>query len=160
MRARGQSQLSVQWEFLVAERLIEDEHGRKTLLRFIEAQELPFSVNLSQGKRRSLEQNKLQRMWMSEIAEQLGDRTPEDVRGECKLTFGVPILRAENEKFRAEYDRLIRPMPYESKVALMKEPIDFPVTRLMTSKQKAQYLDAIVQHYSGIGVALTVPEGR
>lgn len=110
-------------------------------------------------KKRTLEQNRLQRQWLNEISEQLGDRTPEEARGYCKLTIGVPILRAENEKFREHYDRVIRPMPYETKLALMMEPFDFPVTRLMTTSQHTKYLDGIQRHFAEQGVLLTSPEG-
>ena len=84
----------------MTERFIETEQARKMLLRFIEAQKLPMTVSVTLGRRRSADQNRLQRKWMNEISEQLGDQTPEEVRGYCKLTIGVPILRAENEKFR------------------------------------------------------------
>ena len=103
-------------------------------------------------KRRTDEQNRLQRRLIGIIAEQLGDRTPEEVRGECKLTLGVPILRAENEIFREKYDEVVRPLSYPQKLALMMEPLDMPVTRLMTVKQKTQYLDSIFRHYAEMGV--------
>jgi hypothetical protein len=105
-----------------------------------------------------VEQNRLQRLWINEIAEQLNDRTAEEIRAECKLTLGVPILRAENEAFCEAYDRHIRPLPYEQKLALMAEPFDFAVTRLMTTEQKTRYLDAMHRHYSAQGVILTDPE--
>lgn len=95
---------------------------------------------------------------MVEIAAQLGDRTPEDVRGECKLTFGVPILRNENDAFRIKYDEVIKPLPYELKLKLMMEPFDFGVTRIMTTRQKTNYLDAVHRHYSEMGLVLTNPE--
>lgn len=107
---------------------------------------------------RSLQQNNLQHQWHGEAAAQLRDESPEDKRAYCKLHFGVPILRAESESFRVEYDRVIRPLPYETKLALMKEPFDFPVTRLMTKKQKKKFLDAIYQHYTCLGVRLSHPD--
>ena len=41
-------------------RTVESEHDRKMLIRFIEAHKLPFIAELTAGKRRSVEQNKLQ----------------------------------------------------------------------------------------------------
>lgn len=139
-------------------RIIEDEQARKMLVKFIEGRPLPFTATITDGKHRTNPQNRLQRQWMVEIAAQLGDRTPEEVRGECKLTFGVPILRAENDAFRAEYDKVIKPLPYEFKLKLMMEPFDFGVTRIMTTRQKTAYLDAVHQHYSEMGLVLTNPE--
>jgi hypothetical protein len=138
-------------------RFLETEADRALLIRFIEDQPLPLTVTLSKGGKRTLRQNKLQRLWVNEIAEQLGDQTPEEVRGYCKLTIGVPILRAENEAFREQYDAIIRPLPYEQKLALMMEPMDFPITRLMTTKQATAYLDGVHRHFSERGVALTDP---
>lgn len=109
-------------------------------------------------KDRSNEQNRLQRRLIGIIAKQLGDRTPEEVRGECKLTLGVPILRTENEIFRAKYDTYVRPLPYEQKLALMMEPLDMPVTRLMTVEQMTAYLDSIYRHYAELGVMFPAHE--
>lgn len=107
-------------------------------------------------KSRSIEQNKTQRLWCKEASQQ-GDQTAEEYRAFCKLHFGVPILRRDDEDFREVYDRLIRPRDYAEKLELMMEPIDFQVTRLMTTKQKAEYLTAMYQHFTGLGFRLTEP---
>ena len=139
-------------------RVVATETDRKTLLTLLRTWRLPFTIDIVKGRRRSVEQNRLQRLLLSEITEQLGDRMAEDIRGECKLTFGVPILRAENTWFREKYDDIVRPLPYPQKLALMMEPLDMPVTRLMTTEQKTRYLDAIYRHFSGLGLVLTVPD--
>jgi hypothetical protein len=116
-------------------------------------------------RKRSVAQNMRQRRWLSEAAEQLGDTTPEEQRGYCKLHFGVPILRnALPEEcikaalgFKETYDKHVRPLPYETKMACMMIPIDFPITRIMTTKQKAQYLEQIAIYFSGLGCKLTEP---
>lgn len=138
-------------------RFLETDWDRKMLIRFLEAQPLPLTVSLTKGGKRSLRQNKLNRLWMSEIAQQLGDQTPEEVRGYCKLTLGVPILRAENEAFRERYDAIVKPLPYDQKLALMMEPIDLPVTRLFTTRQATAYLDGVHRHFSEKGIVLTDP---
>ena len=138
-------------------RFLETDHDRRMLIRFLEDQPLPVTVSLTKGGKRSLRQNKLQRLWINEIAEQLADHSPEEVRGYCKLTIGVPILRAENETFRERYDAIVRPLPYEQKLALMMEPLDFPISRLMTTKQATAYLDGIHRHFSEKGIVLTDP---
>lgn len=138
-------------------RTVKTEEDRKLLYRYLATRKLPFTVEITEGRRRSVEQNKLQRLLVKEIAEQLGDVTPEEVRGLCKLQFGVPILREENEEFRATYDRVVKPLPYSAKLAIMMEPLDLPVTRLMNANQKTRYLDAIYRHFGEQGIALTVP---
>lgn len=142
----------------MSDRLIEDEHGRKLLVKFLEQHETPFVVSVAKGRPRSVEQNRLQRMWCNEISQQLGDRTPEEVRGYCKLTIGVPILRAESENFRERYDSVLKPLTYEAKMAIMMEPLDLPVTRIMSSKQKTEYLDQVYRHWTEKGIVLTRPE--
>lgn len=136
---------------------IKSEGDRALVRDAIGKRKLPFTVTIEKGAKRSLEQNKLQRLWVNEAADQLGDESAEDKRAYCKLHFGVPILRNENEDFRKAYDRVIRPLPYELKLEAMKVPLDFPVTRLMTAKQKTAYLDAIYQHFRSQGVVLTEP---
>lgn len=139
-------------------RVISNEADLALLFRFLKSQKRPFTVDIVKGKHRTVEQNRLQRLWMNEIAEQLGDMTAEEARGYCKLTMGVPILRADNEGFRDRYDAILKPLSYEQKLAIMMEPLDLPVTRLMTTAQKTAYLDRIVQHFGEQGVRLTMPE--
>lgn len=139
-------------------RAIRTEQDRADLIRLIEQRAIPMTVTVQKGAPRSIEQNKLQRKWLLE-AEQQGDMTAEEYRGYCKLHFGVPILRNENDLFREKYDAIIKPMPYETKIQMMMEPLDFPVTRLMTTAQNTKYLDAMYQHLRGLGFVLTEPEG-
>lgn len=138
-------------------RIINTTNDREMLLRFLENRKPPFTVSITDGKHRSSEQNRLQRRWLQEISEQLGDQTPEEVRGYCKLTIGVPILRSENEAFREKYDAVVRPLSYEQKLAIMMEPLDLPVTRIMNTRQKTDYLDGILRHFSQQGIVLTEP---
>jgi hypothetical protein len=140
----------------MASRQIINEYEREMLIARIKQHKLPFTVDITPGRHRSVEQNKLQRLWMKEIADELGD-TPEHWRGYCKLTIGVPILRQENDDFRAKYDAAVRPLPYLQKLAIMSEPLDLPVTRLMTTVQKTAYLDRVFRHFSEQGVVLTIP---
>ena len=109
--------------------------------------------------KRSIDQNKLQRKWLLE-AEAQGDHTAEEYRGFCKLHFAVPILRWELPEFKEKYDRIVKPLPYEAKLELMQEPLDFPCTRLMSKDQKTRYLDAVYQHFTSLGMRLTDPNLR
>lgn len=139
-------------------RIVEDEQARSQLLKFIAGKKLPFASSITDGKHRTNDQNRLQRQWIMEISAQLGDQTPEEVRGYCKLHFGVPILRNENNVFKAEYDAVIMPLPYEHKLKLMMVPFDFGVTRIMTTRQKTAYLNDVHRHFSEQGLILTNPE--
>lgn len=141
----------------MATRVIVSESGRQVLLRWLAGFDLPFTVEVTRGKRRSVEQNRLQRLWLNEIAEQWEGHTPEEIRGYCKLTIGVPILRAENETFREKYDAVVKPLSYEQKLLIMTEPLDMPVTRIMTTDQKTHYLEGMQRHFAQKGIVLTQP---
>lgn len=139
-------------------RVIRAEADIESLRRLLMARKLPVTVSVTAGEQRTTPQNRLQRQWCNDVAQQLGDRTAEDVRAYSKLHFGVPILRAENEAYCAKYDETIRPLPYEMKLRLMAAPFDLSVTREMTVKQLTAYLDAMSRHWAGMGVRLTDPE--
>lgn len=118
---------------------------------------LPITITWTQGAARSHAQNRLAQRWFTDIATQLGDRTHEDVRAECKLTIGVPILRAENEAFRLSYDRIMKHLPYEAKLEAVKA-FDLPVTRLMSSAQMTAFMDEMQRRWSAQGIRLTDPQ--
>ena len=141
-------------------RQINSVSDRAALITYLEHKKPPFVASITDGRRRSIAQNKLQRLWLNEAADQLQEYTAEQYRAYCKLHFGIPILRGENEDFCKAYDRVIRSCSYEDKLEMMAVPLDFPVTRLMKSGQKARYLDDMFQHFLGLGVLLTQPESE
>lgn len=128
------------------------------LLTYLKGRKRPFTVEITEGRDRSTEQNRLAFKWYGEISEQTGEDR-EDVRARCKLEIGVPILREAQEKFRATYDRLIRPLPYPEKLALIRDT-ELPVTSLMNVEQMSRYLDIAFRRHAEIGVVLTVPPDR
>lgn len=137
-------------------RCITCETDRKSLVSLIDNKKLPFSITIADGRKRSIAQNRLQRLWMNEAHEQLGEYTAEEYRAYCKAWFGLPIL-CEEQGFSDIYDAVIRPLSYENKLKLMAIPLDFEVTRKMTVAQKQRYLDAVYDHFTGLGVLLTEP---
>lgn len=73
----------------------------------------------------------------------------------CKLHYGVPILRAEDEEFRAVYDAAIKGLTYEQKLSVMRY---FPVTSLMNKKQINKYIEALQGYFGPLGVCLELEE--
>lgn len=139
---------------------IKTDQDKKALIELIQNSKKPITVTIEQGLQgqRSTAQNKLQRLWLSEIASHpKADMTAEEYRAFCKLHFGIPILRNENAKFCKAYDEKVKWRSYQDKLMYMAEPFDFPVTRLMTVKQHKKYLDAIYVHFTGQGFDLTDP---
>lgn len=141
-------------------RVIKSDRHKADLIALINARSTPFTVTITSGAHRTEYQNRTAFMWYKEIAEQLGDQSAEDVRKFCKLTLGVAILRHENEAFRIEYDKVVKPMSYENKLAIMGEPFNLPISSIMTVAQKTKYLDEIQRHFLQLGIVLTQPKER
>ena len=142
----------------MTQRIIKTPHDLDMLKVYLDSRQLPLTVNIEDGRDRSSEQNRLSQKWYGEIADQTGEDR-EEVRARCKLEIGVPIMREASDKFRATYDRLIRPLAYDDKLALIRDT-DMPVTRLMNVTQMTHYMDLVFQRHSEFGIVLTVPPDR
>lgn len=138
-------------------RVIRSDDDFAKLVAFLGLQERPFTVSVMKGANRTSEQNRLQRLWLKEVSEQWEGHGEEEIRGHWKLHYGVPILRRDDEEFRRKYDLIIKPHSYEEKLAMMQEPLSFPVTSLMTTRQKKEYLDKVYMEFTKQGFELTLP---
>ncbi len=125
---------------------------------YLDGRKRPFTVDIEDGRNRSIEQNRLSHKWYTEIAEQTGEHV-EDVRARCKLEIGVPIMREASDKFKKTYDANIRRLSYDRKLAVIRD-MDIPVTRLMNVGQMSDYMDLVFQRHAEFGIALTVPEDK
>lgn len=139
----------------VPSRTIKTAAQFQALGRLLSGLPYPFTVSWKLGADRSLDQNALQFKWAGEAAEQLGDRTADEVQREWKLTIGVPILRSEDDDFRAFYDEALRPRTYEQKLAAMRY---VPVTSIMSVPQFTRYLDEVFRQCQEQGINLTIPQ--
>lgn len=129
------------------------EAGR--IAEFVEGFPLPFTLNISEGKPRTLSQNALLHKWIGEIAKQTHEST-DQVKRECKFYQGCPILMADDPAFVA-FIRNISHLTVEQKIAAM----DYvAVTSVMSTKQLSAMCDAVARKYRSQGVILTDPEGR
>lgn len=144
----------------MSEHFIETDGQLYDLHKLLDKHKLPFVAEIKKGSARSLAQNRLYHLWMREIAAQWEGNTPTEVRAYCKLVFGVPIMREESEKFRELYDRALKPLSYEDKIALMQEPIDLAVSRCMSVDQMTRYIDCIFRFAGENGWALTDPDEK
>jgi hypothetical protein len=142
----------------VTQRVVKNEDDLALLHVYLDQRKRPFTVDVTVGRDRSHEQNNLVHKWYGEISEQAGE-VREDVRARCKLEIGVPILRRDSKAFRDTYDRLIRPLPYEDKLDLVRAT-DMPVTRLMNVGQMTEYMDEVFRRHAEFGIALTVPPDK
>lgn len=104
-----------------------------------------LEISVKEGKGRSVEQNAVMHGWFAQVARELREDNARGVKRFCKLHFGVPILRAEDEDFRAAYDRVIKPLPYADKLVAMDI---LPVTSEMTTIQLEACMTDIQDHYA------------
>jgi hypothetical protein len=142
----------------MTQRIIKNADDLALLKVYLDGRKLPMTIDIHDGRDRSTEQNRLSQKWYAEIAEQTGEDR-EEVRARCKLEIGIPIMREASDKFKATYDRLIRPLDYDDKLAIIRDT-DMPVTRLMNVTQMTEYMDAVFQRHAEFGIVLTVPPDR
>jgi len=137
-----------------------DGRSLSALMHEIGCLPLPFAVTIKVGRQRSLSQNALAWKWAGEIAAHYGDRTANEVHAYNKLHHGVPIRRETDPDFARVYDERIKPLPYESKLALMAPPIDLPVTRDMRVHEMTRFMDAVREAWAAQGVMLLDPDAK
>ena len=125
---------------------------------YLDGRKRPFTVEITEGRDRTTEQNALSHKWYGEIAYQTGEDR-EDVRARCKLECGVPILRRDKPKFRDVYNRTLLRCSYEEKVDFIRYT-EMQVTSLMNVGQMSEYLDAVFKRQASFGIALTIPPDR
>ncbi len=65
----------------MATHIVRSAEDMERVARLVGNLKPPLTITVTSGASRSLEQNKLQRLWCMEAAEQLGDRTAEEIRG-------------------------------------------------------------------------------
>ncbi len=111
-------------------------------------------VSIKTGKDRSLPQNAITHAWYGQIARELREDDELGWKCYCKLHHGVPILRAECEEFRENYDAVIKRLTYEQKLIAMR---CWPVTSLMTKEQLSKYAEAVQADFAKRGVRLEFP---
>lgn len=103
-------------------------------------------LQTSSEKPRTLSQNALAAVWYKQVADELGEDTPADIKRFCKLHAGVPILRRDDEDFRDLYDASIKPLAYEVKLSIMGL---IRVTSEMNVSQLSEYLEEVRHLYRG-----------
>lgn len=108
------------------------------------------------GESRTGEQNKMIYALYGEISRHLGDTSVLEVRRQCKLYYGVPILRAASPEFCDSYDRLIKKrFTTPEKLELMDH---MDITSDFTKEQAGHYIDHIIEAYREKGIVLKNPK--
>lgn len=132
---------------------------KRRFLMIFDHLDMPFSLSWVIGESRTKAQNRLVHRWFADVSKHFGDTTAEEVKAQCNMQFGVPILRRDDEEWCAEFDSIIRPLGYEMALRAI-QVFDIPFTRRMTTAQLSEYMDNMQRHFLGLGVTLTDPEAR
>lgn len=111
------------------------------------ANELADRVNFQ----RTTNQNAQLHAWYGEIAKFQGD-TAADVKGECHDKWALPI-RLRNEQFSWLWNQTGAKLTYEQRCKLLASG-HFAISSAMTTKELAEYSDAIERHYAAQGLVL------
>jgi hypothetical protein len=135
-------------------RILRTETDRAAWARFLAAQSLPMTVSAVKGAKRSNPQNALFHQWCGQIAAAT-DQSAAEVKAECKLIYGLPIMEAECLAWVAEWQPLYGPLPYAMRRKLFE---CIPMTSLMTVKQLSAMMSAIQREYRAQGIALVDPD--
>lgn len=114
----------------------------------------PWVVKIGQDdESRSQKQNRLSFLWYGIIGGSTNEGRMQQ-RHYCKLLHGCPILM-EDKDFNQFYLSAIGPLTYEQQLDAMEY---VPVTSSMTTRQFAEYLEAIDKQALAQGVVLPRPE--
>lgn len=122
----------------------------------------PFTVKIAQGlppSKRTDAMNRTIHGWFAEIAQHFGDRSPSEVKAECNLVYGVPILLRDDQEWSACFGYIFDALNAEVKKKAIRI-LDIPITRNMTVKQLCEYMDQMQRDYLSQGVRLTDPEAQ
>jgi len=121
-------------------------------------EDFPFQIIVLKGKEaRTKKQNRLVHMWFNEIAQQKGDETSADIKIDCNIAYGRPILARDDPEWDAVFEWVFRDLNIERKRKAVKV-LDVPFTRKMSVKQLTEYMDNMGRDYRQQGFNLTDPE--
>jgi hypothetical protein len=139
-------------------RIVKTDDDLDRLIKYIRFRSKPFTAVITDGAKRSLNQNSLVHKWFSEIARHMGDRTDAEVKAECNLTYGLEIMRQDPE-WDSAFGYLFDSLPYAAKLKAIRV-LDVPFTRKMKVSELKGYMDQMQRDYREMGIFLTDPDLR
>lgn len=105
-------------------------------------------------EKRSLDQNALSFALYKEISAQREDQSLMDVRCQCKLDYGIPLLCRDDPEFAELWHQIEAATTYEQRLFLMKK---YKVTSEMKKPTFSEYIDTVVREYAKQGVVIDMP---
>ena len=133
------------------------ERQRKGLAAAVDGFKRKLAAEKAEAERKARAEAEAKMRAAREAEERANAADLEAQRAAAKVTFGVPILCAENDAFRAGWQATFAAFDYEA-VRKHVAALDVPVTRLMTLKQMTAFMEAFSRFWRGHGFYLTDPE--
>ena len=109
------------------------------------------------GEARTAAQNRLLHRWFADIAKCLEGQSEADIKAECNLTYGRPILARDDPDWEGAFGYIFDSLNRPSKLKAIRV-LDVPFTRRMKVKQLTEYMDQMRRDYAEAGIHLTDPE--
>lgn len=140
--------------------ILRSEVQRQYAKRLIDAAPDDAVVIVREAKEvRTSAQNRLAHLWFGDIARAMVGMSEVEVKAECNLIYGRPILARDDTEWEAAFGYLFDSLNKRAKLKAIRI-LDIPFTRRMSVKQLTEYLDQMQRDYAEIGVVLTDPDAR
>lgn len=140
-------------------RTLHDARDTLAFMNDLKSMDYPKRVAVRDGVDKKEEQNGLVHMWFKDIADWQGDKTPAEVKADCNLIYGRPIMARDDPEWEAVFGYLFNALSHAAKLKAVRV-LDIPFTRLMGLKQLNEYMTQMAIDYREQGVPLTDPEAR
>lgn len=114
---------------------------------------------ISADEIRTPPQNRLLHRWFADVARSVGDQSEAEVKAECNLTYGRPILARDDPEWEIAFGYIFDNLSHAAKLKAIRV-LDVPFTRRMKSKQLREYMDQMRRDFADAGIHLTDPEER
>lgn len=140
----------------MASRILRNRRDLQQWVNFLTGQAFPMTASYVSGAKRTNPQNATAAMWYAQIGAETGE-TPAQVKARCKLTHGRLIMQKDRPDWVTEWEPLYAPIPHHMRLKLFEA---LPLTRLLTTRQMSEYLDAVKREHEEMGIELVDPEAR
>lgn len=138
---------------------VRDRSDLSAVRYHLERREFPYAVTVTAGEKRTDAMNRTIHKWFSQIATHYGDRDILDVKADCNLRYGRPILVRDDREWSTAFGVIFGRLDHALTRRIVRT-LDVPFTRRMTVKQLCEYMDMMQRDYRSEGVALIDPEAR
>ena len=105
---------------------------------------------------RTKAQNRLLHRWFGDISRSIVGQSEADVKADCNLTYGRPILARDDPEWESAFGYIFDALNRPAKIKAIRV-LDIPFTRGLKVAQLSEYMTQMRQDYAELGVHLTDP---